>query len=112
MLPSMFSSEAAPERVARFAASVAGFDASGFRTMARASAEADLRDVLPLVDVPTLLLYGDRDVRAPREVALHLEAEIRGSRLVMLPGVGHVSSVEDPDAFNREVLAFLDQLVS
>jgi pimeloyl-ACP methyl ester carboxylesterase len=111
MLPSMFSPEVAPERAASFAASVAGFDPSGFRTLARASAEADLRDVLPLVDVPTLLLYGDRDVRAPREVALHLEAEIRGSRLVMLPGVGHVSSVEDPVGFNREVRAFLDQLV-
>lgn len=107
MLPDMFSRGVAPDRAARFAASVADFDPDGFRTMARASAEADLRDVLPLVDVPTLLLYGDRDVRAPREVAVALQAGIAGSRLVMLPGVGHVNCVEDPVRFNREVRAFL-----
>jgi pimeloyl-ACP methyl ester carboxylesterase len=37
--------------------------------MAKASAEADLRDVLAGIDIPTLLLYGDQDVRAPRAVA-------------------------------------------
>jgi pimeloyl-ACP methyl ester carboxylesterase len=53
--------------------------------MAKASAEADLRGVLAIVDVPTLLLYGDQDVRAPPEVAESLLAGIRGSRLVMMP---------------------------
>jgi pimeloyl-ACP methyl ester carboxylesterase len=48
---------------------VAEFDPAGFRLMAKASAEADLRDVLAGIDIPTLLLYGDQDVRAPREVA-------------------------------------------
>jgi pimeloyl-ACP methyl ester carboxylesterase len=33
--------------------------------MLRAMAECDLRDVLPLIDVPTLLLYGELDVRSP-----------------------------------------------
>ncbi len=44
--------------------------------MARAVAEADLRDVLPEIDVPTLLLYGENDVRAPREVAEAIHAGI------------------------------------
>jgi len=42
---------------------------AGFRAMTWSSAEADLRDVLATVDVPTLLLYGDQDVRAPQDVA-------------------------------------------
>jgi pimeloyl-ACP methyl ester carboxylesterase len=109
MLPSMFSAEAPPDRVAAFAANVAEFHPASFRVMALASAEADLRDVLPEVDVPTLLLYGDRDVRAPREVAEALLTAIPGSRLVMLPGVGHASPVEAPDQFSAEVRAFLEQ---
>ena len=59
------------------------------------------------MDVPTLLLYGDRDTRVPLEVGHALQAGIPRSRLVALPGVGHVSPVEAPELFNREVRSFL-----
>jgi pimeloyl-ACP methyl ester carboxylesterase len=59
------------------------------------------------VDVPTLLLYGDRDVRAPLDIAHALHAAIAGSELITLPGVGHVSPVEAPELFNRELRRFL-----
>jgi pimeloyl-ACP methyl ester carboxylesterase len=74
--------------------------------MARASAE-DLRSALPGIDVPTLLVYGDRDARAPLAVGEHLHAAITGSRLVVLPGVGHVCNVEAPERFNAAVRGFL-----
>jgi pimeloyl-ACP methyl ester carboxylesterase len=109
MLPSMFSPGAPADRVADFAANVAEVHPVGFRAMAMASAEADLRDVLASIDVPTLLLYGDQDVRAPRVVAEALQAGIPGSRLVMMPGVGHASSVEAPDQFCAEVRTFLNE---
>lgn len=109
LLPGMFSAGAPADRVSAFAANISEFDPAGFRVMAMASAEADLRDVLPLIDVPTLLLYGDQDVRAPREVAEALLAAIPGARLVMMPGVGHVSSVEAPDRFCAEVRSFLNE---
>ena len=75
--------------------------------MVCASAEAELRDVLGRIDVPTLLLYGDRDVRAPLAVAEALHVAIPRSRLVVLPGVGDVRCVEAPQQFNREVRDFL-----
>jgi len=109
LLPSMFSAGAPADEVAAFAANIAEFDPAGFRLMAIASAEADLRDMLPSIDVPTLLLYGDQDVRAPRPVAEALHAAIPGSRLVFLPGVGHANSIEAPEPFNAEVRAFLDE---
>jgi pimeloyl-ACP methyl ester carboxylesterase len=74
--------------------------------MARASAE-NLRDVLPHIKVPTLLVYGDRDVRAPLPVAKDLHAAITGSTLVVLPDAGHLCSLEAPQAFNRAVGNFL-----
>ena len=45
--------------------------------MARAPAEADLTDVLGEVDVHTLLVHGDTDVRAPLDVGRRLHADIR-----------------------------------
>ena len=62
--PTMFSPAAAGPLVDAFRASVRAFHPDGLRAMARSVAEADLRDVLPRIDVPTLLLYGERDVRA------------------------------------------------
>jgi pimeloyl-ACP methyl ester carboxylesterase len=106
MIPSMFCN-AETARVAEFAVSMRSFRPEGFRIMARASAEADLRDVLARVNVPTLLLYGDRDVRAPIPIAEALHAAIPRSRLVVLSGVGHVSCVEAPVGFNREVRDFI-----
>jgi pimeloyl-ACP methyl ester carboxylesterase len=73
--------------------------------MARACA-VDLRDVLPQVQVPTLLLYGDKDVRAPLSVGHALHAAIPNSKLVVMPGVGHVSSVEAAEQFNLEFAGF------
>jgi pimeloyl-ACP methyl ester carboxylesterase len=72
-------------------------------------ADADLRDVLPRINVPTLLLYGDRDARSPVEVGRALHEQIPGSSLVILPGVGHFSSVEGAEQFNREVRSFLER---
>lgn len=106
LLPTMFSEAAPRESVEAFRAAMLAFRPAGLRAMARASAE-DLSDALPGVDVPTVLLYGDRDVRAPLAVAGHLHAAIRGSSLVVLPGAGHACNVEAPDMFDREVRAFL-----
>jgi pimeloyl-ACP methyl ester carboxylesterase len=78
--------------------------------MALASAEADLRSVLPEVEVPTLLVHGGQDVRATREVADGLRSGIAGSRLVVLPGVGHVSPVEAPEKVSRVLGDFLREL--
>jgi len=107
MMSSMFSESAPAEAVARFAASVRAFNPAGFLAMMWSSAEADLRDILASVSVPTLLLYGEEDVRAPLNIAHALHSAIPASTLVVMPGVGHVSSVEAPELFNREVRNFL-----
>jgi pimeloyl-ACP methyl ester carboxylesterase len=101
-------SESAPAAVvAEVRAMVREFHADGLRTGTHAIAEADLRDVLPRIDVPTLLVYGDADVRSPLDVAEDLHANIPDSRLVVLPGVGHMCDMEASDRFNAEARAFL-----
>ena len=74
--------------------------------MATALARADTRDLLPAIDIPTLLLWGDADVRSPIAVARDFHAAVAGSQLVVLPGAGHVSNLERPEAFNAAVRGF------
>jgi pimeloyl-ACP methyl ester carboxylesterase len=83
MVPSMFSPSAKAEVVARFVHTVRAFRPGGFRAMARASFE-DQSHVLPEVDVPTLLLYADHDLRAPLAVGAAMHAVVPESQLVVL----------------------------
>lgn len=106
-LPTFFTDEVPQEVVDDTVAMMLDTRPSGMVPMLRGFAEADLRDVLPHVDVPTLLLYGDTDVRSPRHVAEELHAAIPTSQLVVMPGVGHAGNMEAPDTFNREVRTFL-----
>lgn len=105
--PTMFTDSAPAELVEEFTVSMREFHPAGLRANSRAFAKADLREVLPRVDVPSLLLYGDRDVRAPAAVAHDLHARIPGSRLVFIPDAGHVCNIDAPQRFNRELRAFL-----
>jgi len=107
VVPTMFSRSAPAAMIAGFATNISSFHPVGLRAMATAFAEADLRDVLPTIAIPTLLVYGDEDVRAPLAVAEAMHASIPGSKLVVLPGVGHISTVEGADRFNDEVRSFL-----
>ena len=109
MAPSMFSTSVDVELAAPFLDSVRAFRPSGFRAMALAS-YADQRHVLAEVDVPTLLLYADHDVRAPVSVGESMHGAVPGSELVVLAGPGHVSTVEAPDQVTRELRRFLSSV--
>jgi pimeloyl-ACP methyl ester carboxylesterase len=83
------------------------FHPAPMRIAIRAFADADLRDVLPDIAVPTLLLYGDKDVRAPKPVWEALHAGIPRSKLVLIPGVGHMIDIEAAERCERELRSFL-----
>ena len=59
------------------------------------------------IDVPTLVVVGDQDVRDIHEIADKLAAEIPGAERAAIEGSGHLPSLERPDEFDRIVLAFL-----
>jgi pimeloyl-ACP methyl ester carboxylesterase len=106
-LPTLFASDAPPEIVEGRVAIMSEFHPVGYRTMIQAFATLDLGDHLPLVDVPTLLIAGDQDIRSPLSVAEDLHARIPDSHLVILSGAAHVSNIEVPDRFNAAVRDFL-----
>jgi len=53
--------------------------------------EIDIRDVLPTVRVPTLVLHGSEDQVVPVEVGRYTAQRLPTARLVELPGVGHLA---------------------
>ncbi len=83
------------------------FHPAGYRVMALAFGGLDLRPVLPRIRVPALLLWGDEDRRSPLTVGKAMCDSIPGSRLVVIPGAGHFSNMEQPQRFNAEVREFV-----
>jgi 3-oxoadipate enol-lactonase len=59
------------------------------------------------IAVPTLVMVGDEDVATVPAKAERIHAAIAGSRLVVIPGAGHTSSVEQPDVVNAALEGFL-----
>ncbi|ERG63848.1 hypothetical protein L332_05100 [Agrococcus pavilionensis RW1] len=76
------------------------------RQQLRAMADADLRDELPRIAVPALLIWGALDARSPLRVASEFARAIPGAQLVVLEGAGHLSNLERPTAFTDAVREF------
>jgi pimeloyl-ACP methyl ester carboxylesterase len=87
--------------VAELDAIMADARAGSVRSTSLALAGDDRRELLSQIEVPTLLIWGESDVRSPLHVADQLRENIPGARLVVIPGAGHVSNMEQPTAFNR-----------
>jgi 3-oxoadipate enol-lactonase len=68
----------------------------------------DYRDVLPAIDVPALVAYGEHDVVAPRSLAEEIATGIKGARLEMVEAAGHVANADNPPAFDRLLRRYLD----
>jgi pimeloyl-ACP methyl ester carboxylesterase len=105
-LPGVFT-DAAPQALREeFAAIVSEFHPVGFRLMSLSSAEMDTRTLLTAIDVPTLVLWGDDDRRSPMRIAKELSAAIPRAELVIIPNAGHLSNMEQFEAFNAHVRRF------
>jgi pimeloyl-ACP methyl ester carboxylesterase len=59
------------------------------------------------IRTPTLVVAGDEDRVYPPALARQLAGRIPGAELAMMPGVGHLPNIEQPDLFDRTVLDFI-----
>jgi pimeloyl-ACP methyl ester carboxylesterase len=77
----------------------------------RMNRDIDIRDVLPTVRVPTLVLHGSEDQVVPAEVARYTAQRIPAARLVELPGLGHLAlGGPRADQIQVETKRFLDEV--
>jgi pimeloyl-ACP methyl ester carboxylesterase len=104
--PGLFAADPPPEFVPLLEHMAAGVRRESLRTEVLVMAAADQRDLLPRIAVPTLLIWGEQDVRSPLSVARKFEQAIPNASLVVIPDCGHVSNLEQPKLFNEAVREF------
>ena len=76
-------------------------------------AMAERPDSVPLLSeiaCPTLILVGEQDGLTPPADAKLMAGKIKKARLEIIPGAGHLSNLENPEAFNSAVRKFLESL--
>jgi pimeloyl-ACP methyl ester carboxylesterase len=100
-----------PEVVARVRALIEGNPPRGIaNALYGLAARTDSGDTLREVRVPALVVCGEEDALTPPPEAEALRAGLPQGRLQLIPRAGHLSSLEDPAAFNAALRAFLTTL--
>jgi pimeloyl-ACP methyl ester carboxylesterase len=79
------------------------------RQHAALMARRDNRPLLPDIRCPTLALVGRQDTLTPLELSEEIAAAIPGAQLKIIEDCGHLSTLEQPDAVNRALRAWLTQ---
>ena len=74
------------------------------------AARADSFSTLPTIDVPTLVIVGEHDVLTPPDESLLIAKGVPGARLVSIDQAGHMSNLENPEAFNEALIGFLREV--
>jgi 3-oxoadipate enol-lactonase len=97
-----------PELVARVRQAIEANPPQGIAdALAGLAARADSTPILREIRVPTLVMVGEEDAITPRAEAEALHRGIAGSRLAIVPQAGHLSNMENPGEFNRQLRSFL-----
>ena len=99
-----------PDAVERIRKAMADYDGRNIldrRPPSNRVAPATISE-LALVRMPVLLVHGDHETRVPMAMADTLARRIRGAKRVVIENGGHGAHFAQPEAFNRELRAFLE----
>ena len=97
----------APELVASIREALLATPVEGYAASCEALAAMDLRDDLPQIAVPTLVVAGENDQATPPEQSRAMAAAIPHAQLVVIPGAPHLASVEQPEAIAEQILRWV-----
>ena len=78
--------------------------------LAGLAARADSTPTLREIRCPALVVVGEEDELTPVGSAETIHQGIAGSRLAIVPRAGHLSNMENPEAFNAAVSSFLTSI--
>jgi len=87
---------------------MSGAGAPGFHEAVQALYDYKIRDRMPEIAAPTLVVWGTRDPLVPLWHAFEYEALIPECRVVIFRDTGHVPQLERPARFNQELEEFLE----
>ena len=69
--------------------------------------DCDLRDSLPTMTQPTLVIAGERDMLTPLQAAQYMAAQLPNARLSIIKGAAHAPFLSHPEQFFEQVLSFM-----
>ena len=85
-------------------------DPAGYAVCCGVIGAMDLRPSNAAIAAPTLIIAGADDPATPVAMSEDIQSRIPGSRLVVLQQAAHILAIEQADAVNRELGAFLHAL--
>jgi 3-oxoadipate enol-lactonase len=103
----LLGKSARPGSFHRLVASMSALHKQSYLKTIAATANYQRSFELERIAVPTHIVVGDEDRLTPPEMSRQMAARIPGARLTLIEGAGHLSNIEQPERFNRVVLAFL-----
>lgn len=106
--PAMFTR--APQTIERVRKMILGTSVEGYVGCSSAIRDLEHTALLHRISVPTLVMVGEQDTGAPVALARIIEQHIPGASLVILEDAAHIANMEQPAAFNRALLAFIDSI--
>ena len=95
-----------PDVTARLKEMMIATPADGYVSCCAAVRDMDHREIIRGIKAPTLIMAGSKDPATNVEAAEFMRDRISGSKLVILDAA-HISNVEQPEAYAKEVLGFL-----
>jgi 3-oxoadipate enol-lactonase len=93
-----------PDTVARIRAILLSTPREGYAGACEAIAQMDLREDLPRVKAPTLVIGAEHDPSTPPERSREIAERIPGAELVIIPDAAHIVNVEQPEAITDQIL--------
>jgi pimeloyl-ACP methyl ester carboxylesterase len=85
-------------------------DKHGLGKVFRKSVIFDQTTLLPHIQVPTLLIWGERDTEVPVSIAQEMHTLIPTSTLIILENLGHNAHIENPTLFYGTSKTFISNL--
>lgn len=99
-----------PETVARIREVLLSTPREGYAGACEAIAQMDLRQDLPRIKAPTLVIGAEQDQSTPPEKSREIAEGISGAALVVIPDAAHIANVEQPDAVSNQILDHLREV--
>jgi pimeloyl-ACP methyl ester carboxylesterase len=106
-----FGSNPSPSQVAFIDQTLAGTDVEVWAKIFPSLVDFDLSESLEAVDVPALVVVGDKDRLTPPAAARYMADKIPGSRLLILEDAGHCAFLEEHEVLDAEIAAFADEVL-
>ena len=107
--PKVLHPEAAADRVEFVRTQMSSIPLDVYKAATRATWTGDYRDLVPRIEVPVLVMWGEKDeLIAPYERSVEIAYSLREpGKVTVVPRAGHLPNVDNPEFFNHALTEFI-----